>query len=142
MEFLRIHGVPIPKVFDWNSSASNQIGSEYIVMKRVEGRELADTWYTMTFKERMAVIEKIVDIERILFSVQYPTSGSLFFKDFLDTGVKSVDIPDNSGLKDTDRFCIGPSIEYLWWYQKRNDLVANRGPCKNPTDTILCQLTR
>jgi hypothetical protein len=35
MEFLRIHGIPIPKILDWSSSASNQLGSEYIIMERV-----------------------------------------------------------------------------------------------------------
>jgi hypothetical protein len=132
MEFLRLHGIPIPKVFDWSSSPSNKVGSEYIVMERVQGRELADTWYTMTFEERMAVIEKIVDVERVLFGVQFPASGSLFFKDSLNAGVKSVDMPENNSLKDIGRFCIGPSTEYLWWYQGRNELAANRGPCKYP----------
>ena len=79
MEFLRMHGIPVPKILDWNSSASNQLGSEYIIMERVSGRELADTWHTMAFKERMAVVEKIVDIERLLFGIQFPASGSLFF---------------------------------------------------------------
>jgi hypothetical protein len=132
MEFLRIHGIPIPKIFDWSSSASNQVGSEYIIMERVRGRELADTWYTMTFKERMAVIEKIVDVERILFGIRFPASGSLFFKDSLNAGVKTVDIPVHHSLKDVGRFCIGPSTEYLWWYQNRNELAANRGPCEHP----------
>jgi hypothetical protein len=53
----------------------------------------------MTFKERMAVIEKIVKRERILFGVQFPACGSLFFKDSLDAGVKSVDMPKNRSLK-------------------------------------------
>ncbi len=132
MEFLRIHGIPIPKILDWSSSASNQLGSEYIIMERVSGRELADTWHTMTFKERMAVVEKIVDIERLLFGIQFPASGSLFFKESLDPDVKSVDMPEDNSLKDVGRFCIGPSTEYLWWYQKRNELAANRGPCKHP----------
>ncbi len=132
MEFLRLHGIPIPKVFDWSSSASNQVGSEYIIMERVQGRELADTWYTMTFKERMAVVEKIVDVERILFGVQLPASGSLFFKDSLNADVKSVDMPENNSLEDVGRFCIGRSTEYLWWYEKRNELAANRGPCEHP----------
>ena len=131
MEFLRLHGVPIPKIFDWSSSTSNQVGSEYIVMERVQGRELAETWYTMTLKERMAVIEKIVDVERILFGVQFPASGSLFFKDSLNAGFKSVDMPENNSLKDIGKFCVGPSTEYLWWYQRRHELATNRGPCKH-----------
>jgi hypothetical protein len=86
----------------------------------------------MTLKERMAVIKKIVDIERLLFGIQFPASGSLFFKESLDPDVKSVDMPEDNSLKDVSRFCIGPSTEYLWWYQKRNELAVNRGPCEHP----------
>ncbi|KAH9217729.1 serine/threonine protein kinase [Leptodontidium sp. 2 PMI_412] len=136
MEFLRMHGIPIPKILDWSSSAFNQLGSEYIIMERVPGRELADTWHTMTFKERMAVVEKIVDIERILFGIRFPTSGSLFFKGSLDPDVKSVDMPDHDSLEDVGKFCIGPSTEYLWWYQKRNELAANRGPWKSSEEVL------
>lgn len=137
MEFLRLHGVPIPKVFDWNSSTSNLVGSEYIVMERVQGKELAETWYTMTFKERMALIEELVNIERILFGIRFPASGSLFFKDSLNAAVGTVDMPENNSIKDIGRFCIGPSTEYLWWYQRRNELAVNRGPCKHVTFMFL-----
>jgi hypothetical protein len=51
----------------------------------------------------MAMIEKIVEIERILFSIQFPASGS-FFKNTLDPGVRTVEIPEHSSLKDMDRF--------------------------------------
>lgn len=132
MEFLRIHGLPLPKVLDWSSSASNQLGSEYIIMERVPGRVLADTWHTMTSTERIAVVKKIVCLESLLFGIQFPACGSLFFKDFLDPSVESVDVPEVSNLKDTSRFCIGPSTEYLWWYQRRNELAVNRGPCEHP----------
>ncbi|TVY87724.1 Altered inheritance of mitochondria protein, mitochondrial [Lachnellula willkommii] len=136
MEFLRIHGIPIPKILDWSSSASNQLGSEYIIMERVPGRELADTWYTMTFKERMAVIEKIVDVERLLFGIKFPASGSLYFKDSLNPDIKSVHMPEENSFKDIGRFCIGPSTEYLWWYQKRDELAVNRGPWKSSEEVL------
>lgn len=130
MEFLRSRGVPIPQVFDWDSSASNEVGSEYIVMERISGRELLETWQSMTFKERMAVVEKIVDVERTLFAVQFPASGSLYFTDFLDADEKSVDIPDGAGITSVGKFCVGPSTEYLWWYQNRHKLAVNHGPCR------------
>jgi len=132
MEFLRIHNIPVPKVLDWSSSASNQLGSEYIIMERAQGRELVHTWHTMTLKERKVVVEKIVAIERLLFSIRFPANGSLFFKDSFDPSIKSVDIPEINGLQDSIRFCIGPSTEYLWWHQRRNELAANRGPCECP----------
>ncbi|KFZ20633.1 hypothetical protein V502_03115 [Pseudogymnoascus sp. VKM F-4520 (FW-2644)] len=117
MEFLRSRGVPIPRVFCWDSSASNEVGSEYIVMEYVPWRDLSETWQTMTFKERMAIVEKIVHVERILFGVQFPASGSLYFKDFLGADETSVDIPDGAGVTSRAKFCVGPSSEYLWWSQ-------------------------
>ncbi|KAL2070679.1 hypothetical protein VTL71DRAFT_13705 [Oculimacula yallundae] len=136
IEFLRIHGIPIPKILDWSSSASNQLGSEYIIMERVPGRELTDTWHIMTYKKRMAVVQKIVDIEKLLFRIRFPASGSLFFKDSLDPDFQSVNMPENSSLEDVGKFCIRPSTEYLWWYQKRNELGANRGPWKSSKEVL------
>jgi len=72
------------------------IGSEHTIMERAEGRELVDTWYTMTFKERMAMIEKMVEIESILLNIKFPANGSLFFRDTLNTGARSVNLPGNS----------------------------------------------
>lgn len=50
MEYLRLHGIPIPKVFDWSSSTDNPVQSEYIIMEKAQGKELEHTWYTMTAK--------------------------------------------------------------------------------------------
>ena len=136
MEFLRIHNIPVPIVFDWSSSASNKLGSEYIIMERARGRELIHTWSTMTLEERRVVVKNIVDIEKQLFSIRFPANGSLFFKDSLDPSIKSVDIPKLSGLRGSSRFCIGPSTEYLWWYQRRNELAVNHGPCEDPYQMI------
>lgn len=128
MEFMRSQGVPIPRVFGQDLSASNEVGFEYIVIGRVPGRELSETWQSMTFKERMIIVEKIVDMDRVLFGVQFPASGSLYFAGFLGPHEKSVDIPDCAG--GPSKFCVGPSTEYLWWYQNRHTLDVNRGPCE------------
>ncbi|KFY68186.1 hypothetical protein V498_10721 [Pseudogymnoascus sp. VKM F-4517 (FW-2822)] len=132
MEFLRSQGVPIPRVFYWDSSASNEVGSEYIIMERVPGRELSETWQTMTFKERMAVVQKIVDVERILFGIQLPVSGSLYFKNFLGADEKIVDIPDSAGGVSRAKFCVGPSTdnwrEGIEWLYKFGEKRYPREP--------------
>ena len=130
MEFLRIHGIPIPKVYEWSSIATNPVGSEYIIMERVEGRPLADTWPTMTVKQRITIMEQIVRMEKLLFGIYFPASGSLFFNDSLHADIKRVEMPKTDGVEDVGRFCIGPSTEYMWWYQKRDEITADRGPCK------------
>lgn len=133
MEFLRMHGIPIPKILGWDSSASsssNSLGSEYMIMERVPGRELADTWYAMAPKERMAMIEKIVEVERVLFGIRFPASGSVFLTESLDASITRVEIPEIGRPEGAGRFCIGPSTEYLWWYQRRGELAVSRGPCE------------
>ncbi|KAF2761050.1 phosphotransferase family protein [Pseudovirgaria hyperparasitica] len=136
MEFLRLHGVPIPRVFSWDSSTSNQVGSEYIIMEKVPGVELEDTWYSMTLRERMDVVEKIVDIEKILFAIRFPASGSLYYKDSLDSNITTANMSPDISQKGTDKFCIGPSSELLWWYQMRDELDINRGPWKHSEDLL------
>jgi aminoglycoside phosphotransferase (APT) family kinase protein len=130
MEYLRLHGIPIPKVFDWSCLSDNAIRSPYIIMEKVQGKELEYTWYTMTAKERMAVVEKIVDIESMLFAIQFPASGSIYFKDSMESIATETGIPLTVKGDRADRFRIGPSTEHLWWYQRRNELAVNRGPCK------------
>jgi hypothetical protein len=99
-------------------------------MEKVQGKELEQTWYTMTAKQRMAVMEKIVDIERILFAIQFPASGSIYFKDYIGAITTEPTIPLDVKADRTDKFRIGPSTEYLWWYQKRNELNVNKVPCE------------
>ncbi|KAH4122821.1 hypothetical protein HBI81_104630 [Parastagonospora nodorum] len=136
MEYLRLHGVPIPKVFDWSSSTDNPVRSEYIIMEKVQGKELEHTWYTMTAKERMAVVEKIVDIERMLFAIRFPASGSIYFKESVGKRTTAIDLSLAVNRGKTDRFCIGPSTEFLWWYQRRDELAVNRGPWETPKELL------
>ncbi|KAH8685456.1 phosphotransferase family protein [Tricladium varicosporioides] len=128
MEFLRLHGIPIPRVLDWSSSTTNAIRSEYIIMEQVPGKELEDSWYTMGVKQRMNMMEKIINIERKLFAIKFPASGSIFYKDSLGPEINTVSMATDNSTVDVAKFCIGPSTEYLWWYRQRNSLFVNRGP--------------
>ena len=95
--------------------------------------ELEESWFTMSLQERMAVMEKIVNLERILFAIEFPASGSLFLNKSLDDGMDRVEIATPPNVKDAPKFCIGPSTEYLWWYQNRNELSIHSGPCETYT---------
>ncbi len=127
MDFLRRHGLPIPKVYDWSSSTSNFVGAEYMIMEKAQGTELQSIWYSMEVEQRMDIVGKIVELEKILFEVPLPASGSIYFKDTLDAKMETVEIVSEIA---PNRFCVGPSTEYLWWYQKRDELAIKSGPCK------------
>lgn len=109
-------------------------------MEKVPGRELQDTWYIMTIEERMDVVEKLVDIEKTLFAIRFPANGTLYFIDSLDANVTTVDLPLDASHAGANKFCIGPSTELLWWYQKRDELV-NPGSCREPLIYVLFKIT-
>ena len=128
MQFLRLQGIPIPEIFDWASSAENPVGSEYIVMAKAKGKELEESWYSMTISERMSMTERIVDLEEKLFQIRFPSSGSIYHRSFLRS--RGIGMPpiSTAGV-DAEEVCIGPSSAYLWWYGDRDRLTINRGPC-------------
>lgn len=131
MRFLRLRGIPVPEVFDWASSATNAVGCAYIIMAKAEGQELEHVWHTMTLQERLSLMEKIVDVEKRLFQIHIPASGSLYFTSFLECQESVAKVPFDTIGAEVGEFCIGPSTEYLWWYGGRHELAANRGPCES-----------
>ena len=134
MEYLRLHHFLVPKVHAWNSSPTNPVGAEYMIMERVPGIELEHLWYSMDLEKRMSVVEQLVNLERRLFELQLPANGSIYYSSELGSDFESMDI--TSSLTDK-RFCVGPSTEYLWWYQSRAALTKGRGPCKTLLQSYL-----
>ncbi|KAJ0422842.1 kinase-like domain-containing protein [Aspergillus carlsbadensis] len=42
LDYLRLHGIPTPKVYGWCSTRANPVGAEYIIMERLDGAPLGD----------------------------------------------------------------------------------------------------
>lgn len=131
MDFLRERGLPIPIVYKWDATALNPVGSAYMIMEKVQGRTVFDTWYTMSTNERQALVERIVKMEKRIFDIDFPASGSLYYKQSLDSERHCVPLTSTPKASEIDRFCIGPSSKLLWWYRGREELPVHKGPCKS-----------
>lgn len=131
MQFLRLHGVPVPQLYAWAPSAENAVGSAYMIMAKAEGQELEHTWYKMSVSERMNMMENVVQIEERLFQIQLPACGSIYHKTFLDSQEGIDQVPIVTADTDENEFSIGPSNEYLWWYACRDELGVKCGPCQS-----------
>ena len=99
-------------------------------MEKAQGTPLQKTWYSMTVGERLPMVEKVVLLERKLFEISLPACGAIYFKDSLPAGTPTVAISERADAKGSNRFCIGPSTEHLWWYSKRDKLGTDMGPCE------------
>lgn len=131
IDFLRSHGIPVPKIFGYSAVADNSAGTEYIFMELVQGQNLGDIWYTLSEQERITLVTKLVQLESRLFALRFPASGSLYYYDDLPAHDCPAIVPSPSS---TRRFCIGPDTSLGLWYGKRLDLSVERGPCKYPLD--------
>ncbi|KAJ5928331.1 kinase-like protein [Penicillium verhagenii] len=120
---LRAHGVPVPKVLAY-SPDQNAIGTEYLLLERLEGTPLSDQWFSMDTKTRVKIMRQIVDMERRFMSIHFPASGSLYHS-------RDIDSSRQFSIPLSDDIVIGPTAQHEWWYQERASLDIDRGPWNN-----------
>lgn len=130
MDLVRSYGIPVPKIYGYSATMDNGVGTEYIIMEAVAGKDVGDIWFHMSEKERLKLIFKVVEMEALLFSIRLPASGSIYYAHDLDAKMKRVEIP--GPRRGGKRFCIGPDTSLGMWYGKRSLLSVDRGPCKHP----------
>ncbi|KAL1878406.1 hypothetical protein Plec18167_004478 [Paecilomyces lecythidis] len=132
MDFLRLHGIPNPCIYGYSAMTDNLTGIEYIFMEYVRGTSLSDIWFDLSESSRSTLIRKLVQLERQLFLIRLPASGSLYYAKDVHDLPRKVHIPASTATLDT-RFCIGPDMTLALWYGRRLGLQVDRGPY---TDTL------
>lgn len=131
MDLVRSYGLPVPQIYAYSTTPNNPVGSEYIIMEKIVGREVGHAWYDLSMKERKSITSEVARLEEILFSISLPAYGSVYYKRDLAATDQSIDIPAHHGL------CIGPDVALGWWYDRRDTLSIDRGPC----ELILIQMS-
>jgi hypothetical protein len=135
MDFLRIHGIPVPKVYAYSAESDNEVGSEYIIMENASGRSIGhDWWVATTNEERLKILVEFAKLEARLFSIELPAYGSIYYENDLQ--------PDDEKIAITGtRFCVGPAVAWNVWELSRLGLRAGPGTCELRLLTIGFNLT-
>lgn len=121
--------IPVPDVHSWSSEAENQesIGAEYIIMSKAEGVSLGEKWLDMPRKDKQKVIDRVVDIESELASLDFPAYGNLYLRSDFPAGRASY--PLSSKQDPEGLFCVGPDCFRIWVNEDYSGMKANEGPC-------------
>ncbi|KAL8897818.1 MAG: hypothetical protein Q9207_007008 [Kuettlingeria erythrocarpa] len=133
IDFVRLHGISVPKIYAYSATAQNPIGSEYIIMEKVQGKELRGIWFDMTPQQTLKIVEQIVEMESLLFSIHLPANGSIYYKRDLPAELETVEIP---GTGEFGGFCIGPEVRCRWWYKEREKLPLDRTPYRDSRNVL------
>lgn len=129
IDFLRMSGIPVPKIYGYSTTPENPAGTEYMFMELVQGSSLGDIWFDLSGKASIAVVTRLVELESQLFALLFPASGSLYYTKDLDVGTRKVEIPTTDASRESC-FCIGRDTRLSLWYGKRSQLDVDRGPRK------------
>ena len=132
-------GIPIPRIYDWSSNASNEIGAEYILEERATGQPLGNLWETISLSTKVRIVDQILDIEKKLASMTFSKHGCIHYASDLQS--KSCDYelietkrnyPSESAARGngtTPSFAIGPSTSPIFWEKQKATMNLDRGPC-------------
>lgn len=128
LDFLRSNGIAVPRVLGYSPVKMNPVGTEYLLMEKLDGIPLSSWWFTMDTKTRVKVMRQIVDLEKQFLNISLPASGSLYYgRDLVESGHTTVKVPSSL----PDQIVVGPTAQLEWWYGKRSLLIVDRGPCES-----------
>ena len=124
--------ISIPRIITWSANRSNAVGAEYIIEEKAAGEPLGSLWKsldTLAMRDRMAIVDEVLGIEKRLTSMKFVRSGCIYFRE---------DIPNSEPLQTdpplpsqiADRFTMGPFVSNEYWSGQKAGMDLDRGPCK------------
>lgn len=100
-------------------------------MEKQAGLVLTDVWERLKGKQKVRILDQIVDIERRLAATELGNYGSLYYKLDLDPSYPPLLYRDAAGKEvRSQTFAVGPTNHRSFFDFGRGQLDIERGPCK------------
>lgn len=106
-DLVRSYGIPAPKIVDYSCTADNPLGHAYIAFEQPTGSAISRFWMDLDDSERL----KLVDIEKLLWSIELPAFGSLYYSHDLLEHFHAHRVPDHGEIRG---LCIGSDCRTKW----------------------------
>lgn len=131
LHYLWSKGIPVPKVYGYTSSENNPIGAEYIIMEKASGIGLETRWLGMSKPEQHKLTSSFVETEKKFFDISFGSIRSLYFKTDIPPALQALLYTTNTEDEyDSEKLCIGPTADYMFWHGSRAALHLYHGPCE------------
>ncbi|KAK0447228.1 kinase-like domain-containing protein [Armillaria borealis] len=132
MEYVRdVIGHPTPRVLAWSSTpeARSAVGSDFILMERINGVALEKRWFNTFDEDIGAMIREMLFLDLALHRRPFSQIGSLFFKEDVSPELQSrplyLEEKDNEEPA-AEKYRIGPVVEKQYWFNE--PIEGDRGP--------------
>ncbi len=139
LEFAReVLRLPVPRVITWSGdrARSNKfgVGADFIIMEEAPGVAFTERWSNFqTANEVTPALNGLLHVESKFGSLRFSRIGSIYFKE--DVSPDQHDVPlltgvvDDETLRLSEKYRIGPLMNYQWWRGGRAHMPLDRGPC-------------
>ncbi len=148
IEYVRKHStMPVPRIIAYTSSASNELGYEWILMEKVDGVPLNDVWDIMPFDSKVDLTVEFARFIKQLQACRFPLLGNLYFADIwnqagytpiLSEYEPAVDVA-NTDIGIDGEFVVGRMVSTRFFRDKRLLLPAHRGPFKTALELVTAE---
>ncbi|KAJ6554017.1 hypothetical protein DFH09DRAFT_1318675 [Mycena vulgaris] len=79
MQYIAAHTtIHTPRVYGWNSDASNPVGLEYMILEKISGVPANEVWDTLPIHRKQVMVSEAADHIFQLFRLRFATGGSLY----------------------------------------------------------------
>lgn len=142
----RTTNIPVPRVITYQSSQENPIGFEWIIMTKMSGRPLEETWRSLSFPAKTRLVGEFAAYSSCLFRKQLKGIGNLYktVSSLNDSGMSEATWPattpaysNESSLSETKVGRI-VSMHFFWGLNLFQDV--HRGPFTSSHDWITSRL--
>jgi hypothetical protein len=70
--------IPVPRIYAWNSDASNPVGAEYMILDKVKGTPAGQNWGDLSEEVKKTVVSQVARYFLEIFSLRFESAGSLY----------------------------------------------------------------
>lgn len=132
MDYARnVLGLAVPRVLSWSADAdASEVGTEYILMEHVQGVELYKRMDKFK-REATHFVDQLIDVECKFARHRFSQIGSLYYKEDVPPELQQRPLyAEGVEGGGSDRFRIGPLVDWDIWRGERSRLDADHGPCQ------------
>ena len=136
--------LPVPEVIAYDSSSENDLGFEWMLLKKIRGVPVSEVWESMRFGSKACLTVQISNYMKELHCLQFSQIGNIYFsaiKDRVNSGIDYTNIESEDSDVSVDcgigsEFVIGRMVSPWFFRDKRVWLPANRGPFSSSSDLM------
>ncbi|KAG2066529.1 hypothetical protein BDR04DRAFT_1081817 [Suillus decipiens] len=75
--------IPVPRIYAWNSDASNPVGAEFMILDKIKGTPASHNWDNLPEKVKKTIVSQVARYFLEIFSLRFESAGSLYLSPLL-----------------------------------------------------------